>query len=63
MAFLISSGMYVSILGPAIPPIVGTFGGPYVCRYLLSLSPAYATGAQMGPLMRLRLTPAEDSRD
>ncbi len=29
MAFLISRGMYVSILGPAIPLVVGTFGGPY----------------------------------
>jgi len=38
MAFLISSGMYVSILGPAIPPIVGTFGGPYVCRYTVIAS-------------------------
>jgi hypothetical protein len=30
MAFLISPGMYVSILGPAIPQVVNTFGGPYV---------------------------------
>ncbi len=64
MAFLISSGMYVSILGPASPPVVGMFGG--YCQFKmcpLSLSPRYATEAQMAPAMRLRLTPSEVSCD
>ncbi len=52
LAFLIFPVMYVIILGPAVPQILGTFGGSYVCRcrignllavvrYLLAVSGSY----------------------